>query len=189
VSALVLDAGALVAIDRDDRDVHKTVTDAHRIGAPVRTNSMAVAQVWRDSKGRQAELARVLRGVTIKPVTAEDGRKAGELLAAAGLTDAIDAPWRCLPTQEIEYSPVTQTTCGGCAKRQGTTPGWFAADHDVGMVGLRTAYRRGAGETGVLAPRRPPPLAGRAGLTGWAGGKASDREGKRGGPSRRRRDG
>ena len=57
----------------------------------MRTNSMAVAQVWRDSKGRQAELARVLRGVTIKPVTAEDGRKAGELLAAAGLTDAINA--------------------------------------------------------------------------------------------------
>jgi len=76
VSALVIDAGALVAIDRDDRDVHETVRDAHRIGVPVRTDSMAVAQVWRDSKGRQAELARVLRGVTVKPVTAEDGRKA-----------------------------------------------------------------------------------------------------------------
>lgn len=67
MNALVLDAGALIAIDRDDRDVHKTVRDAHRMGVQVLTNSMAVAQVWRDSKGRQAELAK------------------------AGLSDAIDA--------------------------------------------------------------------------------------------------
>jgi hypothetical protein len=91
VNALVLDAGALVAIDRDDRDVHKTVRDAHLMGGRVITNSMAVAQVWRDSKGRQAELAKVLRGIKVQPVTHEDGRKAGELLAAAGLSDAIDA--------------------------------------------------------------------------------------------------
>ena len=189
MSALVIDAGALVAIDRDDRDVHKTVRDAHRIGAPVRTNSMAVAQVWRDSKGRQAELARVLRGVTVKPVTAEDGRKAGELLAAAGLTDAIDATVALLADPGDRILTSDPDALRRLCEAQGTTPGWFAADHGVGMVGLRTACRRGAGETGVLARRRPPPLAGRAGLTGWAGGKASDREGKRGGPSRRRRDG
>jgi len=52
MSALVLDAGALVAIDRNDRDVHRTVRDAHRMGVQVLTNSVAVAQVWRDSKGR-----------------------------------------------------------------------------------------------------------------------------------------
>jgi hypothetical protein len=91
VSALVLDAGALVAIDRDDREVHKAVRDAHRMGVPVRTNSMTVAQVWRDSRGRQAELARVLRGITVQSVTPADGRKAGELLAAAAMSDAIDA--------------------------------------------------------------------------------------------------
>jgi hypothetical protein len=91
VNALVLDAGALIAIDRDDRDVHKTVRDAHRMGVQVLTNSMAVAQVWRDSKGRQAELAKVLRGLRVQPVTPDDGRKAGELLEAAGLSDAIDA--------------------------------------------------------------------------------------------------
>jgi hypothetical protein len=91
VNALVLDAGALIAIDRDDRDVHKTVRDAHRMGVQVLTNSMAVAQVWRDSKGRQAELAKVLRGVRVQAVTPDDGRKAGELLEAAGLSDAIDA--------------------------------------------------------------------------------------------------
>jgi hypothetical protein len=91
VNALVLDAGALIAIDRNDREVHKTVRDAHRMGVQVLTNSMAVAQVWRDSKGRQAELAKVLRGLRVRAVTPDDGRKAGELLEAAGLSDAIDA--------------------------------------------------------------------------------------------------
>lgn len=91
MNALVLDAGALIAIDRDDREVHKTVRDAHRMGFQVLTNSMAVAQVWRDSKGRQAELAKVLRGLRVQSVTPDDGRRAGELLEAAGLSDAIDA--------------------------------------------------------------------------------------------------
>lgn len=91
MNALVLDAGALIAIDRNDREVHKTVRDAHRMGVQVLTNSMAVAQVWRDSKGRQAELAKVLRGLRVRAVTPDDGRKAGELLEAAGLSDAIDA--------------------------------------------------------------------------------------------------
>ena len=45
MNALVLDAGALIAIDRDDRDVHKKVRDAHQMGVQVLTNSMAVAQV------------------------------------------------------------------------------------------------------------------------------------------------
>jgi hypothetical protein len=68
VNTLVLDAGALIAIDRNDRDVHKTVRDAHRMGVQVLTNSMAVAQVWRDSKGRQATLAKVLRGLRVQAV-------------------------------------------------------------------------------------------------------------------------
>ena len=91
MNTLVLDAGALIAIDRDDRDVHKTVRDAHRMGVQVLTNSMAVAQVWRDSKGRQAELAKVLHGLRVQAVTPDDGRRAGELLEATGLSDAIDA--------------------------------------------------------------------------------------------------
>jgi hypothetical protein len=69
VNALVLDAGALIAIDRDDRDVHKTVRD-------------------------------------VQPVTPDDGRKAGELLEAAGLYDAIDASVALLwPRPAIGSSP------------------------------------------------------------------------------------
>jgi hypothetical protein len=54
MSALVLDAGALIAIDRDDRDVLAQLQDAKQNGDPVRTNAMALAQVWRDGRGRQA---------------------------------------------------------------------------------------------------------------------------------------
>jgi len=91
MSALVLDAGALIAIDRDDRDVLSQIEDAQEIGDLVRTNAMALAQVWRDGRGRQARLARVLRGVEIKSISGADGRKAGEPLGATRLKDAIDA--------------------------------------------------------------------------------------------------
>jgi hypothetical protein len=91
MSALVLDAGALVAVERNDRNVHKQIRDAQRIGVPVRTNAMAVAQVWRGGQGQQARLAKVLRGVEIEPIIREDGMRAGELLGATRLKDPIDA--------------------------------------------------------------------------------------------------
>jgi hypothetical protein len=39
MSALILDAGALIAIDRGDRQVLAQVEDADRAGDPVRTNA------------------------------------------------------------------------------------------------------------------------------------------------------
>ena len=91
MSALILDADALIAIDRGDRQVLAQVEDADRAGDPVRTNAMAVAQVWRGGKGRQARLARALRDITVESITGEDGMRAGELLGRARLRDAIDA--------------------------------------------------------------------------------------------------
>jgi predicted nuclease of predicted toxin-antitoxin system len=52
---------------------------------------MVVAQVWRDPRGRQANLARVLRAVDVRAVSQSDGRNAGALLREAGTNDAIDA--------------------------------------------------------------------------------------------------
>jgi len=91
MSALVLDAGALIAIDRGDADVVTQVERALGSHRPVRTNAMAIAQVWRDHRGRQARLARILRGVEVEPITREDGFRAGELLGATRTRDAIDA--------------------------------------------------------------------------------------------------
>jgi hypothetical protein len=70
--------------------MHSEIRATRLSGAPVRTNPMAVAQVWRDGK-RQARLASALRDIDVRALTEEDGRQAGELLAASGTSDAIDA--------------------------------------------------------------------------------------------------
>jgi PIN domain len=90
MTALVLDAGALIAVDRGDRDVQRDIQDALRAGTPVRTNANAVAQVWRNG-ARQARLARLLRDIKIEPITREDGYRAGELLGATRTKDVVDA--------------------------------------------------------------------------------------------------
>jgi hypothetical protein len=95
MTALVLDAGALIAIDRDDRVVYEKIQKAKiqkalRLGEPVRTNPNAVAQVWRDG-AKQAQLARTLRMVEVEPITREDGYRAGELLGANRTKDVVDA--------------------------------------------------------------------------------------------------
>ena len=91
MSALVLDAGALLAADRDDRAMIARLRAAEKAGLELRSNAMVVAQVWRDRLGRQVNLARLLRAVDVRAVRHEDGRAAGVLLAAAGTADAIDA--------------------------------------------------------------------------------------------------
>jgi hypothetical protein len=91
VSALILDAGAFVGVDRNDRVVMARLAAAQRNGLELRTNPMVVAQVWRDRRGRQVNLARLLQAVKVQPVHDEDGREAGVLLGRAGTTDPIDA--------------------------------------------------------------------------------------------------
>jgi predicted nucleic acid-binding protein len=90
VTGLVLDAGALIALDRGNRDMHSEIRATRLSGAPVRTSPMALAQAWRDGK-RQARLASAMRDIDVRAITEEDGRQAGELLAASGTSDAIDA--------------------------------------------------------------------------------------------------
>jgi hypothetical protein len=91
LSALILDAGALLAVDRDDRAMIARLQVAHRSGLELRSNAIVVAQVWRDRRGRQVSLSRLLRAVDVRAVNPSDGRDAGVLLADAGTADAIDA--------------------------------------------------------------------------------------------------
>lgn len=91
MSALVLDAGALVAVDRGDRAMIARLRAAQRQGMDLRSNAMVIAQVWRDSHGRQAHLAQLLRAVDVRAVSPRDGRQAGALLGKTGTTDPIDA--------------------------------------------------------------------------------------------------
>lgn len=90
MTALVLDAGALVALERANRNMHNEIQRALQIGKPVRTNPNVIAQVWRNG-ARQARLAKALRKITIEPITQEDGFRAGELMGATGTKDVVDA--------------------------------------------------------------------------------------------------
>ena len=91
MSALILDAGALVAVDRDDRAMMARLRASQQHGLELRSNAMVVAQVWRDRHGRQVNLARLLQAVDVRAVSNQDGRDAGVLQAAAGTADPIDA--------------------------------------------------------------------------------------------------
>ena len=87
--AVVLDAGALIAIDRADARVLRYLDRVERGGMAVRTSSVVVAQVWRDG-ARQARLTLALRGVREVPVDCARSRSIGELLASHGSRDVAD---------------------------------------------------------------------------------------------------
>ena len=91
MSALVLDAGAFVAVDRGDRAMLARLRVAQRSGLELRSTGVVISQVWRDPTGRQANLARLLRSVDVRAVGQQLGREAGVLLGRAGTRDAVDA--------------------------------------------------------------------------------------------------
>jgi hypothetical protein len=86
----VLDAGALVAVDRRDRTIGAQLRVLQQQGTPLRASTAVVGHVWRDGR-KQANLARVLAGIGIEPLSKDDGRRIGELLAQAGSSDVVDA--------------------------------------------------------------------------------------------------
>jgi predicted nucleic acid-binding protein len=88
---MILDAGALIAVGRNDRTMIARLVVAEHECDDLTTHPMVVAQAWRDHRGRQALLARLLRGVEIVSIDDHLGRRCGELLGKAKMTDPIDA--------------------------------------------------------------------------------------------------
>lgn len=86
----VLDAGALIAIDRRDRLIGAQLRVLQQRGTPLRASAAVVGQVWRDGS-KQANLARVLAGVGIEALGKDDGMRIGELLGQARSADVVDA--------------------------------------------------------------------------------------------------
>jgi hypothetical protein len=89
--SVVLDAGALVAIERGDRDMVAIVKRERRADRAPLTHGGVVGQVWRGGQGRQANLARLLPGLAVHPIDDATGRRAGLLLRSSGGADVIDA--------------------------------------------------------------------------------------------------
>lgn len=87
---IVLDAGALIALDRGDRDAWALLTEVHRAGQRPVVPAPAIARAWRGGP-RQARLAGVLSGAEVIVADEAVSRRAGQLLGRAGTTDVLDA--------------------------------------------------------------------------------------------------
>lgn len=94
--SLLLDAGAFLAVERADRDVIALVKRERQAERSPISHGGVVAQFWRGGAGRQGEVALLLRGVEVKALDEEIGKKAGVLLGRSGTHDAIDAALVCL---------------------------------------------------------------------------------------------
>ncbi|MGH9189497.1 MAG: twitching motility protein PilT [Acidimicrobiales bacterium] len=87
---LVLDGGALIAVDRNERPMWARLKAAQMAGELPVTHAGVLGQVWRGGS-RQARLASALEGIDVRPLDEALGRGAGEVLAVAGTSDVIDA--------------------------------------------------------------------------------------------------
>jgi hypothetical protein len=88
---LIADAGALIALERNDRDTVALFRIERIAKRRPLTHGGVVGQVWRGGSGRQAGLARYLAGIRVVPLDDELGRRAGLLLASSRTSDVIDA--------------------------------------------------------------------------------------------------
>jgi hypothetical protein len=87
--AVVLDARALIAVERSDASVGAVLRLVQQNRIPVRTRGAAAAQVWRP-RSIQAQLARVLAGIEVMVLDESAGRSIGELLRRSGTGDVVD---------------------------------------------------------------------------------------------------
>jgi hypothetical protein len=89
---LTLDAGALIAFDRNDRRVVGLLARALELRHGLVVPAGVVGQVWRDGR-RQARLARFLAApdVEVEPLDDHRAREAGQLCGLRRTADVIDA--------------------------------------------------------------------------------------------------
>jgi len=89
---VTLDAGGLIALDRDDRRVVVLMARARETGARVTVPASALAQAIR-RPDRQVRLSRLIRQPTTDVVRLGrvDATNVGRLLAASGTSDIADA--------------------------------------------------------------------------------------------------
>ena len=91
-AGIVLDAGALIALDRGDKRMIALLDRALAQGRAFRVPAGVVGQAWRDGRV-QVTLARFLRSeeVEIVPLDEQLARSCGELCGATNSPDIIDA--------------------------------------------------------------------------------------------------
>ncbi|HEY5260865.1 MAG TPA: PIN domain-containing protein [Solirubrobacteraceae bacterium] len=89
---LVLDAGALIAVERGDRATAALIEVGRQDGRGIIVPAGVIAQTWRIGP-RQVRVARLLNAneVSVEPLTDAAARASGVLCGTADTTDVVDA--------------------------------------------------------------------------------------------------
>ncbi|MDQ4142681.1 MAG: twitching motility protein PilT [Actinomycetota bacterium] len=87
---MILDAGALVAAERNERDVWLQLHLAFVENEVPIIPSPVLAQVWRDGP-RQARLAQLVKNCHVESFDADAAKVVGIMCGKAGTTDIVDA--------------------------------------------------------------------------------------------------
>ncbi len=92
MSGITFDAGGLIALDRNNRQVLALVARATERGMPITIPATALAQAMRNP-ARQARLSRMVRqtGTDLMALNGPDATAVGLLLARTGTADIVDA--------------------------------------------------------------------------------------------------
>ena len=92
MNGAVLDTGALVAFERQDRRMLALLVRAHQHGVRLWIPAGVLGQAWRDGR-KQARLARLLSSsmIEVVPLTEDRARAAGQLCGVTNTRDVIDA--------------------------------------------------------------------------------------------------
>lgn len=94
MSALVLDTGALIAVERYDRSMWAILTEARERGTVTVVPATVLAQAWRGGP-RSAPIARLLEACTVEQLDEQRAKRVGVRLAARGKGDIVDAHVVC----------------------------------------------------------------------------------------------
>lgn len=109
MSALVLDTGALIALNRNDRTVWAMIRNAADDSTQVSVPAGVVAQAWRDGS-RQALLARALTHCDEVPLEGSLARATGLLCGRAGTADIVDASVALAAAARAQTGPTALIT-------------------------------------------------------------------------------
>lgn len=116
---ILLDAGALIAVERADREVMAMLKAERRAGRVPVTHGGVVGQVWRGG-ARQALLARLLDAVSVAALDDALGRRAGALLGRCGNDDVVDAALVLLAVDDDLILTSDARDLGALAEATGT---------------------------------------------------------------------
>ena len=87
---MILDAGVLISVERDEEAAQLFVAATLRNATPLRVSAPVIAQVWRGAAD-QHRLGKFINTLEIHPFASEQWNEVGRLVGSAGTSDVVDA--------------------------------------------------------------------------------------------------